>query len=120
MRTILFIENEQLIYETFVNALILGTPRGNETPKVLWAQTLEEAETLFDGHREELDLIVVDGMLDSDECDTEDLVRCMREKGYSGPMAANSFQYNEVLQRAGCSHSFDKNDVANLALEILF
>lgn len=87
--------------------------------RLLQATTLEEAERLF-GENPDLDAILMDACLQSDEPNTIDLTRRIRQS-FSGPMIACSGSpfFLEELMQAGCSHRSTKDDAAKLLLQLL-
>jgi hypothetical protein len=85
--------------------------------KVLTADNLVDAEFLFNGHRESLRLVSVDG--DCLGVDMTVFVQKMRNSGFNGPkdyIVANTdnVAYRDILMRVGCSHYCDKSNVLTL------
>ena len=80
------------------------------------AVNLDEANRLFP--IKTWDVIVVDGCLGGDDFNTEELVRTIREQGYTGPMiaASKNSELRKFLVCAGCDEESEKEFVpANIA-----
>ena len=75
----------------------------------LQATTLTEGEELYSSNSEKIQLIIMDGCLQSDYPNTMPLIKKIRET-FKGPMIAGSGSdsYLKELVAAGCNFKFDK------------
>ncbi len=87
---------------------------------ILSAFCRKVAEQMF-AENTDIDIVVMDGCVDSDEdIDTESLVRMFRET-FRGPMiaASKSPHFRSLLKEAGCNYECHKEDVPKTILKIL-
>ena len=86
---------------------------------VISAYNLRDALKIFE-REEGITIIACDACLADTKPDTLDLVKLMRSK-FSGPMVAisDSQDYNDELQRAGCSHKVKKDRAPEFIINIL-
>lgn len=89
---------------------------------VLTADNLIDAEFLFNGHRETLNLVSIDG--DCLNTGTTGFVQKMRNSGFRGPkdyIVANTdnMAYRDMLMRVGCSHWCGKSNIIDLITELV-
>lgn len=86
---------------------------------VLFATNHEEAVLLFNNNPD-IKLIVMDGCLGGDTCNTAPLVQEFR-KTFSGPVIAapSSISHQIFLVQAGCDYQSEKGEVGELVKQIL-
>ena len=112
---ILFVEDERLMLMAFERNF-------DDVAHVLLAENLSLAQQLFHEHRDELDLVIVDGHVDSNCLDTIPFVRMVRREGYAGPLlsAASDLRDQDEMMRRGCSHRVErKQDLTEVVRTIL-
>lgn len=111
--TILAVDDTQSILEMYQMSL-----RGFT---VLTAETTAAALDLYAAHRNQIDVVVLDGHLAAGT--TLGLIRDLRMMGYAGPMIAASSDPDLRVEmiRASCTHSIvrDKREVRSLVSTIL-
>jgi len=86
--------------------------------EVLQAFTIDDAWAHFSARQDKINIIVMDACMPY-ELDTVPLLRRIRDKGYAGPIVANSSAYNQELSMAGCSHESKKWQTVKTVLGIL-
>lgn len=104
MATIFLVDDDTEIQNQFAAVL--------RTHRLISATTGKEAFELFDQHKDEIDIALLDGYFDKNDPtpDTLVLIAYMRRTGFSKPMIAMSSDgkmCNKQLA-AGCSHSKHK------------
>ncbi len=77
---------------------------GGYEVSLIIAERADEARRQFEVNPD-VAAIVMDGCLFSEAPNTLELVKEFRVKGYTGPIIANSSDYNKELQEAGCDHT---------------
>lgn len=88
---------------------------------LLSAVTLVEGQRLFSQHSASIDLIVIDGCINSgNTLNTIPLIKEIR-KTFAGPMiaASSSVAYRQAMASAGCSHQSSKEAVPDLVKAML-
>ncbi len=87
---------------------------------IIPATTIEEAETLWEKHKDHVALVVMDGCVPGDHLNTVPLVQIIRTT-FQGPIiAASSSTYNrEELVKAGCSEGSEIVDVPATIVRLL-
>ncbi len=90
--------------------------------QMLLAWKISQAWELF-SQNSDLDVIIVDACMHSQEPDTMPLVKKIREAGYKGHIVANSnsSKNNKVLLEAGCNLEFagDKTEMVDQLLKLI-
>jgi response regulator of citrate/malate metabolism len=114
MKTILIIENFTVLLRLWKKLL-------SGKSFVLTAETLQQAEKLFSKHKNEIDLIAIDGEFHGSVTNTVILVKKIAEEFPSSKMLAISADpdNNEILMNAGCGHSVIKPNAWKKIAELL-
>lgn len=81
---------------------------------------LQEAELLFEAHQD-VSVIIMDDCLRSGVPNTLQLVKKIRESGYTGKIIATARdqEHNRLLLEAGCTHKSGKREAGMLARVLL-
>lgn len=110
-----------LIIEDFTVLLRLWKKLLSNEVFVLTAETLQQAEELFQKHKKEIDLIAVDGEVHGPVNNTVTLVKKILDEFPSNKLLAISVDEdnNEILMNAGCGHSVNKLDTWKKIIELL-
>src|SRR3989338_8254380 len=118
MKKVLIVEDSYAYYSRYISDLedLEGTVR------MLLARGLTDAWRLF-SENTDVDEIVMDACVHSQEPDTMPLVKRIREAGYSGHIIANSnsSRNNKVLLEVGCNIEFrgDKIEMVDQLLKLI-
>lgn len=86
--------------------------------EVLWGQTLEEGEKIFENNPD-LDLIIMDACVPGQIPNAMPLVKKIIATGFKNPIIACSSMFCMELLEAGATHEANKYDAAKLAIELL-
>ncbi|MFH1744637.1 MAG: response regulator [bacterium] len=115
MPKVLIVEDNNLYFKAIKRLL---EDRGIE---VLRAATLEEGETLFFTNSADIDLIMMDACINSNEPNSMSLVAKILEAGFEKPILACSADdsHGQKLVKAGATHNPGKIDAAKMALKLL-
>ncbi|OGD68524.1 hypothetical protein A2996_01140 [Candidatus Campbellbacteria bacterium RIFCSPLOWO2_01_FULL_34_15] len=110
-----------LIIEDFAELLRLWKKLLSNEAFVLTAETLQQAEELFQRHKKEIDLIAVDGEVNGPVNNTVILIKKITEEFPSAKILAISGDdnNNKILINAGCGHSVTKPDTWKKIAELL-
>ena len=78
----------------------------DEPVQVFHAWRIDEAEQLLDEHRENIEVIIVDGYLGEPFQETLEFISRIRASGFTGPLiaASSSYKNNLAMRTRGCSH----------------
>jgi len=85
------------------------------------ATTLAEAQRRFQEHIDTIDAVLVDGCIESRECDTLPLLRMITTSHFHGPVIAISGDRHNrrLMVRHGANGACDKHEVRNKLEEML-
>lgn len=113
--TILVVEDDPVLSRCFFHRL------SDKGITVLSATKIQEALDLFQDNLNCIDLIIMDACLEKGCPDTMPLIRKILEYGFKKPIIASSSDsdYSKILRQAGATHTAEKWEVTNFALELL-
>ena len=104
--TILIIEDNEQIQE-LCKMMLKGTG-----VKILQAITIKEANEVFMKHKDEIDIIYVDGCVPGNQINTVELTQNLRANFHGKMIAISSLDdYNVELLKAGCNHAVEKSGI---------
>ena len=109
MVKVLVVEDSVPVQEKFAKAL-------SDKVELLQAHTLWQGQMLFNEHKDDLAVIVMDACVPGDRPNSIGLIRLIRAEGFKGPMIAISslYEYRMRLIEAGCSHECPKDSLPAL------
>lgn len=90
--------------------------------KFISAMSLKEAERLFREHYAKLDAILVDGCVESKQCDTLPLIQHFKESRFRGPIIgiSNARHLRAAMHKAGATDFCGKHEIRRTLEELLF
>jgi len=87
--------------------------------ELLRGATLEEGEKLFWENQMTLDLVIMDGCINSTAPNTMPLIRKIAKTGFKPIIACSSHPcYNRFLIDAGCTDEIEKSEIVDYTLNL--
>lgn len=115
MKKILFIEDNKNVFNMFSSWF-----SGMDNISIIWVKNIESAlEQISRGL--DFSVITIDACLNSAKPNTIELVKILIDKGYKGPIIANSGSLSYVLElkKAGATHVRGKEYLAQFVHNLL-